>query len=52
VGQYAVLIRFWLKEVPADDPEAFVDQAASALWIEERCFKGLGGLFGGKQGKG
>jgi hypothetical protein len=51
VGQYGILIRFWLKEVPADDPGEFVEQAAAALWIEERCFKGLRGLFGSGQGK-
>ena len=46
ISQYSTLIRFWLKEQPAESMEAFTSQAAAALWIEERCFKALGSVFG------
>ncbi len=34
--QLGVLIRYWTHREPSDDPIEFMQQAAEALWIEER----------------
>jgi hypothetical protein len=42
------LIRHWLHELPSDGLEELIEQSAAALWIEERFFKNMGKILGGK----
>jgi hypothetical protein len=51
MAQYSNLIRFWLRQDPAEGLDNFISQAASALWVEERCFKSLGVVIGQVFGK-
>jgi len=36
-----VLVRYWLHEAPADDLDAFAEQAARAKWMEDRMWQTL-----------
>lgn len=49
--QHSALIRLFLHETPAEDPEAFSWQAARALWLEERLVTGIGKEVGREVGK-
>ena len=35
----AVLVRYWLREAPADDLDDFVGQVAQAKWMEDRMWQ-------------
>lgn len=47
--QYGVLVGQYLHQHPADDMPTFLAQAGAALWAEERFFKNMAGIFGGKK---
>ena len=49
LGQLAALIGHYCHEDPAADWDAFQDQAARALWLEERYFTNLAKVFGTKK---
>lgn len=48
MGQYTALIRHWLQAEPASSAEAFADQAAQALWLEERHLHNMARLLGAR----
>ncbi len=47
MAQHSALIRHWLHAEPAEDMQAFADQAAQALWLEQRHFEAMRKMFGG-----
>ncbi|MFH2064988.1 MAG: hypothetical protein ABIK15_07315 [Pseudomonadota bacterium] len=49
LAQYMVLIQYWLKEEPDAGLDEFSDQAARAMWMEERYFTNIGKALGGKK---
>lgn len=49
VAQYSAMIRHWLRTEPAGSAEAFADQAAQALWLEERHLNNLARALGARR---
>jgi hypothetical protein len=47
--QYGTLVMQYLHQRPAEDIPTFLVQAAAALWAEERFFKNMASIFGGKK---
>jgi alpha-glucuronidase len=39
ISAYEAMIRHWLSMEPALDADDFAEQAAEALWLEERYFR-------------
>jgi len=48
LAQLRLLIRHWLHDVPAENPDDFIEQSAAALWLEARYFQNMSKIFGGK----
>jgi len=52
VARLSALIRFWSHDEPSDDTEMFAEQAAGALWIEDRTITSFGKVIGKAVGGG
>ena len=48
LAQHSALIGYWLSEHPSADMATFTEQAATALWLEERYFTNLARALWGK----
>ena len=49
IGQYSALIRSYLAEEPKEKSAEFAEQAARALWLEQRYFENMARAMGAKK---